>query len=241
MSNTSSFQLTEAIGYPVDTLTANNGTPFRVAFFKHSSMALEIHGKLIYTDPVVDFADYDRLPKADIILVSHHHYDHFELEAVFKLMKPHTRIICDQCTAQILSDHGIHSTMLRPRVRVTPEEFMQIETVEAYNYSEGRTQFHPRDREDLGYVLNFDDTRLYLSGDGEDTPEMKSLKDIDIAFLSVNQPYTMTVDQAVGVVKTLRPKIFYPYHYGQTDEVTNLERLVAEVKDICEVRIRPLE
>ena len=116
-----------------------------------------------------------------------------------------------------------------------------MEAVPAYNTSEDRQQFHPREREDCGYVLTIGGTRIYIAGDGENTPEMKALHGIDIAFLPVNQPYTMTVDQAVDAVKAIRPAIFYPYHYGEVEEKTDIDRLSRELTDITEIRIRPME
>ena len=93
----------------------------------------------------------------------------------------------------------------------------------------------------MGYLLEWDGLRLYVAGDGENTPEMKALQAVDVAFLPVNQPYTMTVDQAVDAVRSLRPRIFYPYHYGQVEERTDLERLRRELEGITEVRIREME
>lgn len=231
----------EELGYPVDTLKCNDGTEFQMVFFKHSSLLIIIDGKYIYIDPVTSHADYDRLPKADLILFSHHHYDHYEPEAVYKLQCMSTHIICDVSTAQLLSELSIVTTPLRPNQSVTPFDFLKIDTVAAYNYSEGRTQFHPKQREDLGYVLEFHSTRLYIAGDGEDTPEMKSQKNIDIALLPVNQPYTMTIEQAAEAVKAINPKIFYPYHYGQVEEVTDLEKLDEKVSSICAMRVRGME
>lgn len=229
------------IDYPMDSLKANDGTEFRMRFFKHASLALEIAGKWIYTDPVTGFADYDNLPKADLILISHHHYDHFEVEAVEKLLQPQTQILCDYTTASMLAEAGIECTALRPMEEVQPFDFLHVKTLPAYNTTEGHTGFHPREREDVGYLLDFAQTRLYIAGDGEDTPEMKALQGVDIALLPVNQPYTMTVDQAVGVVKSIRPRIFYPYHYGQVEELTDLERLERELEGLCEVRLRGME
>jgi len=83
--------------------------------------------------------------------------------------------------------------------------------------------------------------RIYIAGDTEPTPEMAALRDIDVAFLPVNQPYTMTVDQAAEAVKTLRPRIFYPYHYGEVDEKTDIERLKRELRDVTDVRVFPME
>ena len=111
----------------------------------------------------------------------------------------------------------------------------------AYNTSQGHTQFHPRDREDNGYILTIGGTRIYIAGDSENTPEMKALRNIDIAFLPVNQPYTMTVDQAVDAVKAIRPTIFYPYHTGETEVKTDLDRLQRELEGVTEIRIRPME
>jgi L-ascorbate metabolism protein UlaG (beta-lactamase superfamily) len=92
---------------------------------------------------------------------------------------------------------------------------IKIEAVSAYNYTEGHTQFHPKGR-DNGYILTLDGLRIYIAGDTEDIPEMEAIKDIDIAFLPCNQPYTMTVDQLVKAAKTIKPKVLFPYHYSQT-------------------------
>jgi L-ascorbate metabolism protein UlaG (beta-lactamase superfamily) len=102
-------------------------------------------------------------------------------------------------------------------------------------------QFHPKEREDCGYVVTLGgDVRIYVSGDTEPTPEQAAIKGVDIAFICVNQPYTMTPEQAVAAVKALQPKIYYPYHYGQVDEPTDVEALARMLDGVAEVRIRPL-
>jgi L-ascorbate metabolism protein UlaG (beta-lactamase superfamily) len=114
-----------------------------------------------------------------------------------------------------------------------------IEAVPAYNTTPGREQFHPRHR-DNGYILTIDGLRIYIAGDTEDIPEMKNLKniDIDIAFLPVNQPYTMTVTQAVNAANMFLPKILYPYHFGNT----NVKQLKEALKNSgIEVRLRKME
>ncbi|MBR3096690.1 MAG: MBL fold metallo-hydrolase, partial [Bacteroidales bacterium] len=93
---------------------------------------------------------------------------------------------------------------------------IRLDAVPAYNYSEGRTMFHPKGR-DNGFILTIDGFRIYIAGDTEDIPEMAEIKDIDVAFLPVNQPYTMTVDQCVAAAKVIRPKVLIPYHFSQTD------------------------
>ena len=132
---------------------------------------------------------------------------------------------------------------MRPGSIATPRDYIKVEAVAAYNTTREHQQFHPKLREDCGYLLTLGGTRIYIAGDTEPTPEMKSLRDVDVAFLPVNQPYTMTVEQAVEAVKTLRPKIFYPYHYGQVEEKTDIERLVREVEALgtTEVRVFPME
>ena len=114
---------------------------------------------------------------------------------------------------------------------------IMVEAVPAYNISEGRTQFHPKGR-DNGYILTVDGLRIYVAGDTEDIPEMASIKDIDIAFLPCNQPYTMTTEQLVKAARTVNPKVLFPYHYGQTD-VTMLPSQLQSAG--IDVRIRHYE
>ena len=112
---------------------------------------------------------------------------------------------------------------------------VSVEAVPAYNTTEGHTQFHPKGR-DNGYILTIDGLRIYIAGDTEDIPEMSRVKNIDIAFLPCNQPYTMTPDQLVRAAKIIKPKVLFPYHYGQTD----LSTIPVQLKDI-DVRIRHYE
>lgn len=224
--------------YPADTLTAHDGTPFTLTFFKHASLAVTVGGKWIYIDPVGANADYASLPKADLVLVTHSHHDHLDLAAVERLLTPETEVICDRTSAEAFE---MNCFTMRPGSVATPREWVKIEAVAAYNTTPGHLQFHPKEREDCGYVLTIGGTRIYIAGDTELTPEMKALKGIDIAFLPVNQPYTMTVDQAVEAVKAIRPAIFYPYHYGEVDEKTDIDRLVRETEGLTEVRVRPME
>ena len=166
------------------------------------------------------------------------HYDHLDSAAVAALSTAATTVVCDRTSSETL---GGKCLTMKPGDTLAPRDYLSIEAVPAYNTSEDRQQFHPREREDCGYVLTIGGTRIYIAGDGENTPEMKALHGIDIAFLPVNQPYTMTVDQAVDAVKAIRPAIFYPYHYGEVEEKTDIDRLSRELTDITEIRIRPME
>lgn len=228
----------KAPAYPADTIAARDGSPITFTFFKHASLSVETGGKYIYVDPVAQYADYARLPKADLVLITHSHYDHLDRAAVDALTDRNSLIVCDKTASEAFEGDCIAMT---PGMSAEPRPYVRIDAVPAYNTSEGHLQFHPREREDCGYILTIGGTRIYIAGDTEPTPEMKSLKNIDIAFLPVNQPYTMTVDQAVEAVEALRPAIFYPYHYGEVDEKTDLERLERALKGVAEVRIRPME
>ena len=223
--------------YPVDEVVVN-GVKLKLTFFAHASLAIEYEGRIIYVDPVVGNADYAKLPKADMILVTHSHYDHFDMAAIEQLQSPDTRILLDKTSAE--GFQGDCFTML-PKAVAEPFEDIKVEAVAAYNTSEHQLQFHPKEREDCGYVVTLGGkVRIYLSGDTEPTDEMRELQGIDIAFVCVNQPYTMTPEQATEAVKALKPQIYYPYHYGQVDEPTDVEALAKMLEGVCDVRIRPM-
>ena len=224
--------------HPVDTFTANDSQPVRITFFAHASLAIEAHDKHIYVDPTESAAEYARLPKADLVLITHSHYDHLDRAAIDDVTTRNSMIVCDKTSAETFD---YECTTMTPGMTTDPFAWLHIEARPAYNTSEGRTQFHPREREDCGYLLTVDGVRIYIPGDTEDTDELLSLRNIDVLMLPVNQPYTMTVDQAVRVVKAVRPKVFYPIHYGQVDTPTDIDRLVRELDGVTEVRIRPME
>lgn len=228
-----------AAGHPSDTLTTRDGQQLVITFFGHGSLAVGYRGRHIYIDPVGDYADYTALPKADLILVTHAHGDHLDKAAIEALSTEKTEVVSDMTSFEQIG----HGWVPGYRSAFEPwEDFpLSVEAVPAYNMSPAQLQFHPREAKMNGYVLTLGGTRLYIAGDTENTPEMKELKGIDIAFLPVNQPYTMTVDQAVDAVKTIRPTIFYPYHYGGTGQKTDIDRLVRELEGVTDVRIRPME
>ena len=231
------FKRSTAPAYPSDEVQIN-GRNLKLTFFAHASIAIEYEGRVIYVDPVKENAEYEKLPKADMILVTHSHYDHFDMAAIDAVQTPETRILLDKTSAE--GFQGDCYTML-PGGVAEPFADIRVEAVAAYNTSEHQLQFHPKEREDCGYVVTLGgDVRIYISGDTEPTAEQAALKGIDIAFVCVNQPYTMTPEQAVAAVKSLQPKIYYPYHYGQVDEPTDVEALARMLDGVTDVRIRPL-
>ena len=171
--------------YPADTLTTRDGTQITITFFRHASLSIEVGGKYVYVDPVSGYARYAALPKADVILITHSHYDHLDVAAVEAIQTPQTEILCDRTSAEAFE---MNCYTMRPGSVAAPRDYLKVEAVAAYNTTDGHLQFHPKDREDCGYILTVGGTRIYIAGDTEPTPEMKALKNIDIAFLPVNQP-----------------------------------------------------
>jgi L-ascorbate metabolism protein UlaG (beta-lactamase superfamily) len=206
-----------------------------ITFLGHGSLMMGFGGETIHVDPYGDVADYETLPKADIVLVTHDHFDHLDLNALKAIFKPDTAIVASKsCAAKlpgaIIMANGEKRLVLG----------LEVESVPAYNIAHKRPDgnpFHPKG-EGNGYVLTFGGKRVYVAGDTENTSEMKALKAIDIAFLPMNLPYTMTPEQVADAARAFRPKILYPYHTGDTD-TAKLVRLLAGEKDI-EVRIRKL-
>ncbi len=223
--------------YPQDSVTAADGSKITFTFYAHASLGIAWNGIQIYVDPVGEF-DWQSQPKADLILVTHSHYDHLELSTIEKLQTEKTVVLCDKTSAEAFEHDCV--TML-PRAISMSVEGVTVRAVAAYNISEGHTDFHPQSREDCGYLITLGGTTIYVAGDTEDNDDVLALKDVDIAFLPVNQPYTMTVEQAARVVKAIQPKIFYPYHYGQVEEKTDIEALKAAVDGVTEIRIFPME
>ena len=197
-----------------DTFTTKSGKTVTFTCIKHASIQIVYDGKQIQIDPVGDLVpvtDYSTFPKADFILITHEHKDHFDREAIAAVRQPSTLIYVNQNCYNIFHN-GI---VMQNGDKFNIEDDIQLEAVPAYNTTEGHQQFHPRGR-DNGYVLTLDGLRIYIAGDTEDIPEMANLKDIDIAFLPCNQPYTMTIDQLVKAAKTIKPKVLFPYHYSNT-------------------------
>lgn len=223
--------------YEVDSFITKSGKTVRIHALVHSSMRIEYDGREIQIDPVTKLGektiDYVAMPKADYIFISHEHFDHLDTAAIKLLKDNNTQIITNQRCAEIL---GCGTVMANGDILQLADDFI-VEAIPAYNTSEGHQQFHPKGR-DNGFVLALDGLRIYIAGDTEDIPEMAEIKDIDIAFLPCNQPYTMTVDQLVNAARIIKPKVLFPYHYGQTD-VSGIPSQLET--DGIEVRIRHFE
>jgi L-ascorbate metabolism protein UlaG (beta-lactamase superfamily) len=204
-----------------------------ITFIGHGTLMFQFNDKVVHVDPWSELADYSKLPKADIILVTHHHPDHLDTTAVNQILKKSTKIITTDAVFEII---GKGTVMKNGDKRMI--DGIEIEAAPAYNLTPGREKFHPKGR-DNGYVVTWNKKKIYIAGDTENIPEMATLKNIDIAFLPMNQPYTMLPEQVADAVGKFKPKILYPYHYGDTN-LSELKTLLSKDKNL-EVRIRSMK
>lgn len=223
--------------YEVDSFTTQSGKTVKFHALVHASMRIEYDGKEIQIDPVTKLGektiDYAAMPKADYLFITHEHFDHFDTTAIQLLSGNNTQLVTNQRCAEMLG----YGTMMAngDKLQLAPD--ITLEAVPAYNTTEGHQQFHPKGR-DNGFILTLDGLRIYIAGDTEDIPEMAQVKDIDVAFMPCNQPYTMTPEQLVNAARIVKPKVLFPYHYGQTD-VSGIPSQLEN--DGVEVRIRHYE
>ena len=218
-----------------DTIKTSQGD-LVISFLGHGSLMMTYVGKTIHIDPVSSEADYAKLPKADIIFITHEHYDHLDLKAVNSIKTAATKIVG---TSEVASQ--IPGIVVMKNGNLQTVDGLQIEAVPAYNIVNMQAPgkpFHPKGVGN-GYIVTFGDKRLYIAGDTENTAEMKKLRNIDIAFLPMNLPYTMTPEMVADAAKVFKPKVLYPYHYGETD-TAKLVMLLKDEKSV-EVRIRKMK
>jgi L-ascorbate metabolism protein UlaG (beta-lactamase superfamily) len=222
-------------GAEPDTISTSDGR-LEIDFLGHASIRLHFHNKNIYVDPFSGAADFSKLPKADIILYTHEHDDHFDLDALETLKSENTLVVLPEICASKYSE-GI--VMRNEDVKIVLG--VRIEGVPAYNIVQKRLSGFPYHLKGIGngYVLTFGDKRIYIAGDTEKIPEMGELGDIDVAFLPVSLPDAMTIEMAADAVRTIKPRIFYPYRYGNTDLAGLVELLKAQPG--TEVRIRKMQ
>ena len=221
--------------FETDTFETTAG-PLAITFIGHGSLMLKWKGMILHVDPFGRQADYSQLPRADIILLTHEHGDHMDMSVLTKIVTTDTRMIytrkCEQQTPGGIVMKNGDKIVIRD---------IDVEAVPAYNRIHARENgevYHPRG-EGNGYVLTFADLRIYIAGDTEDIPEMSELTNIDIAFLPMNLPYTMTPEMATRAALSFKPRILYPYHYGSTT-TSKLVKLLGAEKGM-EVRIRKMK
>jgi len=218
-----------------DTIKTSEGD-LVITFVGHGSLVFSFKGAFFHVDPYSKLADYDSLPGADFILLTHDHPDHLDTAALKAIRNNQTRVVMAPACAGKVTGGMVMANGLTKTV-----DGFKIEAVPAYNRVHKRKDgkpFHPKG-EGNGYIITFGDKRVYVAGDTENIPEMKDLKDIHIAFLPMNLPYTMTPGMAAKAAGMFKPEILYPYHYGETD-VSRLLKLMKN-QEHTEVRIRNMK
>lgn len=218
--------------FEVDVIKTAMGD-LKITFIGHGTLMLGYGDKIVHVDPVGREADYAGMPKGDLVLLTHEHGDHLAPKALNLVRGEQTAVVLTKACAEKVS-----GGLVMKNGDVQTVQGFKIEAVPAYNIVHKRSggePYHPKGQGN-GYVVTFGQTRVYIAGDTENTPEMKKLSKIDIAFLPMNLPYTMTPAMVADAARALKPKILYPYHYGQTDP----NELVALLKDVegIEVRVR---
>jgi len=216
----------------IKTLAGN----LKITFVGHGTLMFNFGGKVIHVDPYSNLADYDTLPKADLILLTHEHPDHLDLKALNAIRTGKTVVVLTEACGK-----QVQGGIVMMNGEVNTWEGLKVEAVPAYNIVHKRDTgqpFHPKGVGN-GYIITFGDKRVYVAGDTENTPEMEGLKNIDIAFLPMNFPYTMTPEMVADAARVFKPKILYPYHFGETDtsKVVSLLKGTPEI----EVRIRKMK
>ena len=205
----------------------------KITFIGHASLLVNFDGKVIHIDPFSRVWNYDNLAKADMIIITHHHGDHLDPELIKKIRKPGAPLILPElCSKEI-----VNFTLMKNGDKKEVKGII-VEAVPAYNIKHKRESGDPYHKkgEGNGYVLTMGGKKIYIAGDTENTPEMKNLKDIDIAFLPMNLPYTMTEEMVADAAMAFMPGVLYPYHCRGSD-LKKLEKLLEkEIK--IKVKIR---
>lgn len=216
-------------GVPPDTLSTSAGD-VTIQPLNHATLVLSQGSHVLYIDPAK--VDFSGQPAPTGILITHAHSDHFDPDNLAKIAGKAPIVVTAEVMGKLPEALKAQATVLKNGDSGTIDG-IPVTAVAAYNTSPDKTKFHPKG-DGNGYVLSFGDKKIYIAGDTENTPEMAALTGIDIAFLPMNQPYTMTPEQAADAVKAFKPKVVYPYHYKGTDT----QRFADLVGSAAEVRLR---
>ncbi|MCF8357508.1 MAG: MBL fold metallo-hydrolase [Prolixibacteraceae bacterium] len=195
-----------------------NNQPFEVFPLNHASMVIKYNGLTLYIDPANQYEKLTPFSVPDLILITHTHGDHYNKALIDSLKNDQTVVVGNK---KAIDDLGYGKALKNGEK--TEIKGIKIEAIASYNLPPENTRFHPKG-EGNGYVLTLSDERVYISGDTEDTPEMRNLKNIDHAFICMNMPYTMTPEKAASAVLEFKPKKVYPYHYRQRDGFGDIEK-----------------
>lgn len=197
---------------------------FKVTPISHATMVLTLAGQVIYTDPVGGVQIFAGQSKPNIILVSDIHADHLDSKTLMEVSRDDTIIIVPQAVADEIKENKIPGTLVVLNNGQTSEQKgIKIEAFPMYNVPESEDAFHTKGRGN-GYILEGDGRRIYVAGDTGNTPEMRKLQNIDVAFIPMNLPFTMSVEEAANAVLVFKPKVVHPYHYRGQDGLADTNK-----------------
>lgn len=225
---------------PASDRIATGEGPLVVHAIEHATFVMGWNGKTIAVDPVGGAEAFAAYPKADLILISHTHGDHLSLDTIASLVKEATAIVAPASVAKALPEGESARVSVIANGESIPWDGLVIEAVPMYNLDPEKQKFHPKGVGN-GYVVTLGDTRIYIAGDTEDIPEMRSLENVDAAFVCMNLPYTMDVDAAADAVLEFKPKIVYPYHYRGKGGMSDLDRFRSLVAQNPSIEVRLLK
>lgn len=208
---------------------ANSEKDFTINPVEHASMVLNWDGTIIYVDPVGGEEMYSKYTEPSLVLITDIHGDHFDIPTLEAIVGENTSIIAPQVVFEKLPESLQNRTEIMKNGETTTDHEIEIEAIPMYNLRPEALKFHEKGRGN-GYIIEKEGKRVYISGDTEDIPEMRNLRNIDIAFVCMNLPYTMTVEKAAEAVLDFKPKTVYPYHYRGENGLSD----VAKFKSIVE-------
>jgi L-ascorbate metabolism protein UlaG (beta-lactamase superfamily) len=221
--NTESTELTEN---SMDDKMNNEAPDLKITPISHATFVMEWNGNVIYVDPTGGATAFDGFPAADYVLVTDIHGDHMDQATLDAVVTDKSMLILPKAVKEKLTGFDTAKVMANGQTSTLGD--ISISAIPMYNITEGRLDKHVKGRGN-GYVLEIDGYRVYISGDTEDIAEMRALKDIDLAFLCMNLPYTMDIDQAADAVLEFKPKKVMPYHYRGTDGFQDVEAFKSKV------------
>ena len=210
--------------------------PMRLHIIQHASFVATWHDKTIYVDPVGDSARYANLPAPDLILITHAHHDHFDNKTLAALDSAHATVVMPQGVADEINDNVGDKHIVLANNDETTAAGIPIKAIPAYNLPASPDAHHPKGWGN-GYVLTLANKRVYISGDTEGVPAMRQLKNIDLAFVCMNLPYTMDTEQAADAVLDFKPAVVYPYH-SRGQDIEDFKKRVNAGDPNIEVRLR---
>lgn len=204
--------------------------PVKIIPINHASLVLNYKGLIIYVDPVDGVEAYSDLEKPDYILITDIHGDHFDVKTLENMSLEETTFIVPKAVKEKMPELNAKEILVMNNGEKENLDDFSLEAIPMYNLREEALQFHEKGRGN-GYVLTLGNERIYISGDTEDIPEMRQLKNIDVAFLCMNLPYTMTVESAAEAILEFKPKKVYPYHYRGTEGLSDVSKFKSIVNN----------